>query len=95
METRKEDGSHYPPKTLYLMLAALLRHSREVQSDPMNFLDRKDVHFKELHGTCDVTFWSLHENGTGVSKKTVSYHHYISIIKLYYCALIRNWWLRE
>jgi len=70
MEARKEDGSHYPPKTLYLMLCAFLRHSREVQSDPMNFLDRKDARFKELHGTCDVIFHSLHEDGVGAVKKT-------------------------
>lgn len=70
MEARKEDGSQYPPKILYLMLAAFLRHSREVQSDPVNFLDWKDVCFKKLHGTCDVVFCSLHENGIGVGKKT-------------------------
>ena len=64
-EARKVDGKEYPPKTLYQLLCGLLRHARNVQCDPPNFLDRKDVRFKRLHGTCDVIFRSLHENGIG------------------------------
>ena len=42
-KARRVDGTPYPPKTLYQILCGLLRHSREHQSDPPNFLDRKDV----------------------------------------------------
>ncbi len=69
-EARREDGSPYPPKTLYQLLCGLLRHSRGVQEDPPNFLDRNDVRFKKLHGTCDCVFRGLHESGVGIAKKS-------------------------
>ena len=69
-EARRDDGSPYPPKTLYQLLCGLLRHSRGVQEDPPNFLDRKDVRFKKLHGTCDCVFRGLDENGVGTAKKS-------------------------
>ena len=49
------------------MLCELLRHSKEVQPNP-NFLGRKDVRFKKLHGTCDSIFHTLHEDGIGAEK---------------------------
>ena len=55
-EARRVDGTNYPPKTIYQMLCGLLCYSRENQSDPVNFLDRKDSWFKKLHTTCDVIF---------------------------------------
>ena len=51
-EARRADGTNYPPKTIYQMLCGLLCYSRENQSDPANFLDRKDSRFKKLHATC-------------------------------------------
>ena len=68
-EARRVDGTPYPPKTLYQILCGLLRYSKEHQTDPPNFLDRKDTRFKKLHGTCDVVFRALHQSGIG-SKKT-------------------------
>lgn len=67
-EARRADGTEYPPKTLYQMLCGMLRHSKECQPDPPNFLDRKDVRFKKLHSTCDVVLRSLHESGIGTKK---------------------------
>jgi len=52
------------------MLCGLLRHSRNLQSDPPNFLDQKDARFKKVHGICDVIFRPLHENGVGADKKS-------------------------
>ena len=69
-EARRADGTKYPPKTLYQILCGLLRHARESQSNPSNFLDRKDSRFKKLHATCDVIFKTLHEEGIGVKKKS-------------------------
>ena len=69
-EARREDGSPYPPKTLYEFLCELLRHSRVVQEDPPNFLDQKDVRFKKLHGTCNWVFRGLHENGVDTARKS-------------------------
>ena len=57
-------------KSTIQLLSGLLRHSREVQSNPPNFLDRNDTHFKELHGACDATFRNLHQQGIGMSKKS-------------------------
>ena len=70
MEARRTDGSKYPAKTLYSILCGLLRYSRQVQPDPVNFLDRKDSRFKKLHGTCDVVFRKLQQDGIGAAKKS-------------------------
>ena len=52
------------------MLCGLLRYSKDCQLDPPNFLNRQDVRFKKLHGTCDTVFRSLHEAGLGTVKKS-------------------------
>ena len=67
-EARRADECEYPPKTLYQLLCGLLRHTRSAQHDPLNFLDGKDVRFKNLHGTCDVVFHSLREMVLGLPR---------------------------
>ena len=47
-EARRADGTCYPPRTLFQLLSGLLRHSREVQSNPPNFLDRNDTRLSIL-----------------------------------------------
>ena len=69
-EARRVDGTPYPLKTLYQILCGLLRHAREHQSNPPNFLDRKDTRFKKLHGTCDSVFHALREQEVGADKKS-------------------------
>ena len=69
-EARRVDGTPYPPKTLYQILCGLLRHAREHQSNPPNFLDRKDTRFKKLHGTCDSVLHALREQGVEADKKS-------------------------
>ena len=54
------------------MLSGLLRHSREVQFTPVNFLDRGDTRFKSLHNTCDSEFRSLQEDGIGTERKNTN-----------------------
>ena len=75
-KARRADGTQYPPKTLYQMLCALFCHSKVCQPDPPNFLDRKDVHFKKLHSTCDVVVHSFYESGisTRESSTPISYY---------------------
>ena len=58
-----EAGREDAPKILYQLLCGLLWHSCNVQENPSNFLDRQDVRFKKLHGTCDYIFRKLHESG--------------------------------
>ena len=65
-EVRRANGTNYPPKTIYQIRCGLLCYSRENQSDPVNFLDRRDTWFKKLHATCDMIFLTLHEGGIGV-----------------------------
>ena len=84
-EARREDGCEYPPKTLYQLLCGLLRHTRSVQCDPPNFLDRKDVN---LHGTCDIVFRSLHENGVGATKKSAQILTKADEDKLWECGAL-------
>ena len=70
LEAGRTEGTKYPAKTLYAILCGLLRHSREVQVDPVNFLNRKDSCFEKLHGTGDVVFRKLQQHGIGATKKS-------------------------
>ena len=38
-ETRKKNSTPYPPKSLYILLAGVLRHMRSLNKDCPNFLD--------------------------------------------------------
>ena len=73
VEARKQDGKPYPAKTLYHLLAGILRYMRDVDPKALNFLDQKDGDFKKLHGTMDTHFCSLRQQGVGaqVLKLTV------------------------
>ena len=72
-EAKRADGTPYPPRTLFQLLSGLLRHSKQTQANPPNFLDRKDFRFKQLHGACDATFRALHEQGIGTEKKSAEF----------------------
>ncbi len=43
MEVREVDGSEYPSKTLYAIMAGILRHLRESGDADMNFLQEDDL----------------------------------------------------
>ena len=42
LEVRKQDGSEYPPRSLYYIVCGLLRFMRDENIHNMNFLDEKD-----------------------------------------------------
>ena len=65
LKTRKSNSEYYPPKTLYLILCGILRHMRSINPGCVNFLDKKDVRFKSLHGVMDAHFHQLHSTGIG------------------------------
>ena len=46
LEVRKQDGSEYPPRSLYYIVCGLLRFMRDENIHNMNFLDEKDHRFK-------------------------------------------------
>lgn len=45
LEVRKQDGSEYPPRSLYYIVCGLLRYLRDENIHNMNFLDEKDNRF--------------------------------------------------
>ena len=68
-ETRNGKGEEYSPASLNQILAGLLRHMRSSNPDTPNFMDKKNTHFKGLHGTLDNIHRKLHENGKGTKVK--------------------------
>lgn len=66
IECRRADGSPYPPKTLYQMCAAILRFMRDNEID-LNFLDSKDMRFRNFRKTLDARMKQLATDGIGVT----------------------------
>ena len=54
LETRKKDGSKYPPKTIHLLLCGQHRYIKEVTDESLNIFDKEHSHFKKLFNTCDT-----------------------------------------
>ena len=67
-EARKANGEEYTPCSLYLILAGLQRHIRQVKvSEEINIF--QDVAFKSLRNVCDSIFKRLHSKGIGTEAK--------------------------
>ena len=62
VEASKQDGKPHPAKTVYHLLAGILRYMREADPKAPNFLDQKDG---DLHGTMDTHFRALRQQGVG------------------------------
>ena len=71
VETRKEDGSPFPAKTIKLLLSGLQRHMRTTSETPFNIFDIKDHRFRDFHSTCDTVFKKLLSKGVGAEVR----HH--------------------
>ncbi len=69
METRQSSGKSYPLKSLYYLLCGLLRVARE-KGSTLNFLNKSDLRFKNLHLTLDSVCSKLHATGVGAVKKS-------------------------
>ena len=73
-ETRRKDGSDYPPRTLYVLLTGLLRRMRSFNPSCSNFLDTNNSDFSTLHACMDNVFRRLRSTGVGsTSKKTEAF----------------------
>lgn len=72
VECRHRDGEHYPPTTLYQLLAGLLRYSCSKSKDCPNFLDKTDPQFRELRGVCDSVSKNLRKEDMGAEVKHAS-----------------------
>ena len=68
-ETRKQDGSRYPPKSVYMVLTGLLRHMHTLSPLSPNFLDTGDRRFSSFHNTLDNVLRELRLQGVGSESK--------------------------
>ena len=67
METRRTDGSQYPPATLRSLLSGVNRVLQENKA-PFSILDNDDYRFKDLLKTMDTLCSDLHSQGIGATK---------------------------
>ena len=68
-ETTKQDGSRYPPKSIYLLLTGILRHMRTLNPICPNFLDMADPCFSSFHAALDNVLHELWSDGVGSKSK--------------------------
>ena len=54
---------------IHQLLCGLLRHMKEANPGCLNFLNKEDTRFKQLHGTLDLLFHKLHSEGLGTNVK--------------------------
>lgn len=71
-EVRKKDGSHYPPRSIHLMLAGLQRIILEKDPTSPRFFERHSTSYRELQSVCDHTYRKLRDAGVGVDIKSTS-----------------------
>ena len=69
VEARRKDGEPYPARTLYLLLASLLRYGRSKSKLCPNFMDKSDCCFSELSGVYESVSRQLPKDGVGASVK--------------------------
>ena len=62
-EVRKKDGTKYPPKTMYILLAGILRHMLLQNLACPNFLDMDDLSFAPFHIAFDNVLRDLRARG--------------------------------
>ncbi|XP_076083571.1 uncharacterized protein LOC143054444 [Mytilus galloprovincialis] len=65
METRKQNGDEYPPKSLYYIVCGLLRHCRDMNVHDKNFLDQKDGRFAHSRRVLDAKIKDSLSKGLG------------------------------
>ena len=68
-ETRKKDGSQYPPKSIYILLTGILRRMRQLNPQCPNFLDVTNQAFASFHASLDNVFRELRFSGVGSATK--------------------------
>ena len=64
-EVRKRDGTEYPPKSLYMLVAGILRHMRYKNPTCPNFLDTQDPSFVSFHNALDNVLRDMRMRGVG------------------------------
>ena len=69
MEVNKQDGSCYPPNTLYQIVASIQRHLKENGRPEMSILDPKSLKFVKVRQVLDARMKLLTSQGTGATIK--------------------------
>uniref|UniRef100_A0A1X7T9L7 Uncharacterized protein n=1 Tax=Amphimedon queenslandica TaxID=400682 RepID=A0A1X7T9L7_AMPQE len=64
-ETRNKSGERYPPKTIQCLLAGIMRHMRDQNSEYPNFMSKDDPAFHTFIVTLDNLFKNLRSDGIG------------------------------
>ncbi|XP_011407617.1 PREDICTED: uncharacterized protein LOC105314895, partial [Amphimedon queenslandica] len=59
-ETRNKSGKRYPPKTIQCLLAGIMRHMHDQNSEYPNFMSKDDPAFHTFIVTLDNLFKNLH-----------------------------------
>ena len=71
LETRRSDGTPYPPATLWSLVSGIQR-AMQANKVPFLLLDRSDDRFRELHLTLDSVSSDLHRQGVGAVRKSAA-----------------------
>jgi len=69
VECRKQDGTPYPPRSLYLIICGLLRHLRNEKVYDKNILDVNNTTFTEFRSILDARMKQLLSFGFGTTTK--------------------------
>lgn len=69
VETRRQDGTPYPPNTLVQLVAGLQRHLRESGRPEMSILSDKDPKFARTRAALDARMKQLTKEGVGCTRK--------------------------
>ena len=72
IEVRRKDGSECPPATIHMLLCGLHRITRHESEQPFEIFTKGDVRFRNLHGTMESIFQTLHKKGVGSVVKHAS-----------------------
>ena len=64
-KVREKDGTEYPPKTMYILLAGILRHMRLQNPACTNFLDMEDLSFAAFHNALYNVLRDFRARGVG------------------------------
>ncbi len=69
LETRKNDGQEYPPKSLYALVCCFKRYYEANGVHTVNPLDTDDLRFGGFRNSLDAEMQRLHAKGLGTRKR--------------------------
>ena len=55
-ETKPKAGGHYPPSTIYALIAGLQKHMKSINPNSPTILYKKDTQFRNLHNSYTIAW---------------------------------------